>query len=1004
MITRRLPFKRCGLFFLVLTSFRAFSADSYTETARSGLPDSWMTNEFKKQWGLESIGAHYAYTRGYNGEGINIGIFDESVFTHPKFEGKLNKVDATEPYNFSDTNPRDIIFGDHGTHVAGIAAAARNGQYMHGVAYNSGLVSAKFLGTDNNFFENLIQSNTRIFNNSWGPEVDIYRDEHGNELLLPNGTKFYVETTKQDEIGKFTAEDINAINTLSNSSVPPSGVDPGLPEFAAVVRAARFGKLIVFAAGNENNYNVPREHPALPYLFPDVTNNFIITANLNENDLLHVSSTSCGYTASYCMSAPGTDIYSTSAQTDKAYYDQTGEIKFVPTYAYMTGTSMAAPMVSGAAAVLMQRFPYMTASQIATVLLTTATDLGEKGIDAVYGWGKLNLKSAIDGPKMFVTAADIPEDLYVDGSYMQTQFIANIPGVGAVVEPGTRNQRICSGIECGYDNWVNDISGHGGLTKIGVGTLELTGKNIYVGPTWINQGSLIVNGSISSDVSVKNGGILGGSGSVGSLSTHRGGSVALGNSNGPLSVLNNVSFASGSRYAIEVGSNGHSGKIQSNGLATIGGGEVAVLLENSGNLLSQSNVHSLLGQQYNILTAQQGVSGQFDSVASNSLFLGSGLSYQPHQVTLNFGRNDTAFSSVAQTHNERAVAAAADALAAGNPVYESILNIGTTSEARQAFRQLSGQIHADTASALLNDSRYLRESLNGRLRQAEGLATSADIKADDGGTWGQLLGAWDNASGHDNATGYQASTYGVMLGLDSALAGGWRLGAATGYTRTSLNGAYSSNSDSDNYHLATYGSKQFGALALRAGGSYTWHRIDTTRSVNYGVQSDRETAKYSARTEQLFAETGYNVKTEWVNLEPFANLAYINFRNNGIAEGGGAAALQGDKQHTDATVSTLGVRVDTQWQLSQTTVVGLFSELGWQHQYSKLDRGTGLRFNGGNMPFVVNSVPVSRDGMVLKVGAEVAVRNNVRLSLGYGGLLSQNHQDNSVNAGFAWSF
>ncbi|HGM7264012.1 TPA: autotransporter domain-containing protein, partial [Serratia marcescens] len=200
------------------------------------------------------------------------------------------------------------------------------------------------------------------------------------------------------------------------------------------------------------------------------------------------------------------------------------------------------------------------------------------------------------------------------------------------------------------------------------------------------------------------------------------------------------------------------------------------------------------------------------------------------------------------------------------------------------------------------------------------------------------------------------------------------------------------------------GDKQFGALALRGGAGYTWHRIDTKRSVNYGMQSDRDTAKYSARTEQLFAEAGYSVQGEWLNLEPFVNLAYVNFENNGIAESGGAAALRGDKQHTDATVSTLGLRADTEWQVSAGTTVALRSELGWQHQYGGVERGTGLRFNGGNAPFVVDSVPVSRDGMVLKAGAEVAVNENATLSLGYGGLLSQNHQDNSVNAGFTWRF
>ncbi|SMB26429.1 hypothetical protein SPRA44_160003 [Serratia proteamaculans] len=64
-------------------------------------------------------------------------------------------------------------------------------------------------------------------------------------------------------------------------------------------------------------------------------------------------------------------------------------------------------------------------------------------------------------------------------------------------------------------------------------------------------------------------------------------------------------------------------------------------------------------------------------------------------------------------------------------------------------------------------------------------------------------------------------------------------------------------------------------VQLRAGGGYTWHRFDTSCSVNYGMQSDRETAKYRARTEQVFAEAGYSVKVDWVNLEPFANLAFL---------------------------------------------------------------------------------------------------------------------------------
>ncbi|UNK28351.1 autotransporter outer membrane beta-barrel domain-containing protein [Serratia plymuthica] len=987
-----------------------------------GDPASWRSDEFKADWGLGAIHADEAYAAGYTGKGQKVGIFDTPVNKHPEFagDGKLTNV-VTEGYRaYTDPHRPGINAGDrfyfdgtfhfysgsqgllsnHGVHVAGITAANRDGTGMHGVAFDSQIISVdndndgpaygEFLGLDgsvtNAGWQAMINNGVRVINNSWGVSIPDFLSDNGGK---PEALHFELKDAQ---------EQFDQVKPLLGSLAGAG--------YQGAIDAARNNILVLFAAGNDGNYNQPDVISGLAYFVPDIAPNWLSVASIQDptktgDYSISTFSSRCGYTASFCVAAPGSKIYSTVANGSDPN-------QLVSDYGIKSGTSMATPHVTGAVAVLLQRFPYMTSAQIADVLKTTATDMGAPGIDALYGWGMINLGKAINGPGMFYTVEDIPQEFRIPDpagvAYGSTQFVANIPGLGAEVDQGTLHARICDDFHCGWEVYSNNISGHGGLTKEGEGALVLTGANTYAGPTRVNEGLLAINGSVTSAVTVQNAGILGGSGSVGSLTARRGGTVAPGNSIGTLNVANNVSFEPGSRYAVEVAPNGQSDRIHSGGSATIGGGEVAVSLENSPNLLSQSEVRSLLGQQYNILTADQGVSGQFDAVVPNYLFLGTGLSYQPNQVTLKVGRNDTAFASVAQTQNERAVAVAADALAAGNPVYESILNAGSAGEARQAFRQLSGQIHADIASAQVNDSRYLREALNGRLRQAEGLATAPDIKSDEGGAWAQLLGAWDHASGDANATGYQASTYGVLLGLDSALADDGRLGVATGYTRTSLDGGYGSNADSDNYHLAVYGGKQFGELALRAGGAYTWHRIDTSRSVNYGAQSDRETAKYSARTEQVFAEAGYSVKAGWVNLEPFANLAYINFQNNGISEDGGAAALHGDKQHTDATVSTLGLRADTEWQASKTTAVALRSELGWQHQYGELERGTGLRFNGGSSPFVVNSVSASRDGAVLKASAEVAVNKNATLSLGYGGLLSQNHQDNSVNAGFTWRF
>ncbi len=66
------------------------------------------------------------------------------------------------------------------------------------------------------------------------------------------------------------------------------------------------------------------------------------------------------------------------------------------------GTSFSAPAITASLAVLKERFDYLTATQIRDTLLTTATDLGEKGVDNVYGWGLINLKKAVNGPTQFL--------------------------------------------------------------------------------------------------------------------------------------------------------------------------------------------------------------------------------------------------------------------------------------------------------------------------------------------------------------------------------------------------------------------------------------------------------------------------------------------------------------------------------------------------------------------------------------------------------------------------
>src|SRR6516225_4639031 len=113
-----------------------------------------------------------------------------------------------------------------------------------------------------------------------------------------------------------------------------------------------------------------------------------------------------------------------------------------------------------------------------------------------------------------------------------------------------------TGVECSASG-----STGGGLTKVGSGTLTLTGASTYTGDTNVNEGVLNVTGSLVSAVTVNSGGMLTGTGTIGGLSVGSGGIVAPGNSIGTLRVTGDVSFDEGSIYQVKANAAGQSAMI-----------------------------------------------------------------------------------------------------------------------------------------------------------------------------------------------------------------------------------------------------------------------------------------------------------------------------------------------------------------------------------------------------------------------------------------------------------
>lgn len=138
--------------------------------------------------------------------------------------------------------------------------------------------------------------------------------------------------------------------------------------------------LIVAAAGNNGAKEV--SWPARYAKEIWAKGQIIAVGAVDGNNKIASFSNQAGSAKNFYLVAPGVNIISSYIGSNTSY-------------AGMSGTSMATPFVTGAAALLMGRWNQLSAAQTADILFVSATDLGAPGVDAVYGRGMLNIEKAI---------------------------------------------------------------------------------------------------------------------------------------------------------------------------------------------------------------------------------------------------------------------------------------------------------------------------------------------------------------------------------------------------------------------------------------------------------------------------------------------------------------------------------------------------------------------------------------------------------------------------------
>ncbi|NLR69901.1 S8 family serine peptidase [Novosphingobium sp. ERN07] len=314
---------------------------------------NYDTSEYRRSDGPSLHGAITAWQSGASGVGATIAIVDSGIDTaNTEFAGRIAATSRDVVGFRSLSNAED----DHGTQVALVAAAARN---------DSGIVGM-----------------------AWNATVQMLRADTPGTCNASDGCTF-----ADANIAAGIDAAVSAGARVINLSL---GGDPANAALrTSIARAASSGAVIVVSAGNDGDSTSAGVDPTNPDPFAASVlqaggANVIIVGSVDDAGVISDFSNRPGTSAASTLMALGERVccvYEGSVPKTTTGADGT----FVTV---VSGTSFAAPQVSGAVALLAEAFPNLTGAQIVDLLLSSARDAGSTGTDAVYGRGLLDIARA----------------------------------------------------------------------------------------------------------------------------------------------------------------------------------------------------------------------------------------------------------------------------------------------------------------------------------------------------------------------------------------------------------------------------------------------------------------------------------------------------------------------------------------------------------------------------------------------------------------------------------
>src|SRR5690625_647783 len=373
-------------------------------------------------WNNDMIKGFDAWDDGYTGKGIDVAVFDTGFASHPD-------ISYAGGHSVFEDESWSVDHNGHGTHVAGIIGANK-GTFMQGISPDANIYGVKVFGEQNgrehfgSVQENgefVVSLNRKLES---GEKLTIYHEDGQNKSdeltfrvhhdgaydyqlnqisqtntgTLGNVSNLRVTNGGQSIHGEIDG-DFKAFNTIvvqdnhTYNTAPLSKVILGLdwaiqndmdivnmsigshnysPEFDLLIKIALMNEILVVASsGNDGNPMGTGDTVTYPGKYEGA-----IAVSAVDRDMNRALFSGTG--SANELSAPGVDIGGLGTNND---------------YVLMRGTSQAAPHVTGMAAILMEKYPDYSVTEIRNLLTQNAMDLGPEGRDAHFGYGLVQYDS-----------------------------------------------------------------------------------------------------------------------------------------------------------------------------------------------------------------------------------------------------------------------------------------------------------------------------------------------------------------------------------------------------------------------------------------------------------------------------------------------------------------------------------------------------------------------------------------------------------------------------------